>query len=273
MDNTTSFPYPTQTDIHLVPARERVYTNIREDVSGYAFVLSVIIAGQLGVFVQPVLGTVLSIVSLGILLGVAAKYRRVRKVILAAGSVPLLTLVNLTFAQATAFSQTIVLYSGMLLVSLMYRYTFRKKILEDTRSQLRKNFPSYLVYAISLGILLGAICFRLLASGYDFGATPVIWVLSIALLGALAEESFFRGLIQHQAMTVMKPVHAVILTSLLYVTLAMGHFTFWSLLVGLISTVILSFVYMKKSSVLLTTIMNIVSKIVYVALIAKFVIY
>jgi membrane protease YdiL (CAAX protease family) len=272
MSNSTPFPYPTQTDIHLVPARERVYTNIREDVSGYAFVLFIIIAGQLGIFVQPVLGTVLTIISLSILLGVAAKYRRVRKVVLTAAIIPLLTLVNLTFAQSSVFGQTVVLYAGMLLVSLAYRYAYRKKISDKSRVKLHNNFSGYLIYAVSLGSLLGAISFRLLANGYDLGATPALWIVPVAILGAVAEESLFRGLIQRQAISVMKPVHAVILTSLLYVALTMVHFSFWSVVVGLISTIMLSTMYMKKSSVLLTTTMNAVSKVTYVMLIAKFVI-
>ena len=95
-------------------------------------------------------------------------------------------------------------------------------------------------------------------------------VVAVAAVGALAEEFLFRGLIQKQAMQVMRPLYAFLLTVLLFGTLSLSHFSGWALPLGLLTAAILSAIYAKTQSLLLTITLNLVSKMVYLALISKY---
>lgn len=273
MEPSTSISIRGQNEISLVPARERAYSKIREDMSGYAFVLAVTGLSQIGLFYKPQIGVFLTTAALGILMAVAAKYSRVRSVVLGIAIIPLLGMINLSFVQQSAFAQTLVLYSSMLILSAFYRILLPKRVAPMTQTNTHALSMKYLLGAGIAGTILGLLSYKLLVNNYVFGGTPISLVVGAAIVGALAEESLFRGLIQKQATYVMRPIHAVVLTGLVYLTLSFSHFSPWSLVVGIISSLVLSILYMKKSSLILTTALNITSKLVYIGMIAKYLIH
>jgi membrane protease YdiL (CAAX protease family) len=244
----------------------------REDLSGYALILASICLAQLGLFFQPQLGAYLTAGTLALLMLLAAKYDRVRNVVLASAIIPLLGMINLTFIQQSAFEQTAVLYGAMLVLSVVYRIILRQRTPAHRVPVIRPQYATFLFAAVIFGSLLGVLSYKLLSTSYVFGGVPVAKVLILAIFGAVSEESFFRGLIQRQASVAMPRTIAVWYTALLYITLSLSHFTPWSIAAGLISTITLSFFYRRFPNLWLTTILNCTSKLVYLALIAKYVI-
>lgn len=261
---------PIQNTVALSSSSQSV--PFREDLSGYVLILASVCLAQLGLFFQPQLGAYLTAGTLALLMLLAAKYDRVRNVVLVSAIIPLLGMINLTFIQQSAFEQTVVLYGAMLILSIAYRIILRKRTVGAKVHVAWSDYGKYLVGAVFLGTLLGILSYKFLATSYVFGGVSILEVAGLAIFGAVSEESFFRGLLQRQASIAMPKMIAVWYTCLLYITLSLSHFTPWAVAAGLVSTLTLSFFYRKLPSVWLTTALNCVSKLVYLGLMAKYII-
>jgi membrane protease YdiL (CAAX protease family) len=236
---------------------------------GYGLIVGVVAAAPVSLFYNPQLGAYLTVAALALLMGMAALSDLKRKLALSAAIIPLLGMINLSIVQQSAFEQTAILYGSMLVLALIYRRVLASTKPESAHLSLRGYMGSLPVVAI-IGALLGIIGYKLLINSYIFGGVRLWQVAMVAVIGACAEEALFRGLIQRQATQLMRPVYAAILASLLYLPLALSHFTGWSLLVGALTTAILSTIYVIKPNLILTTTLNLASKLVYVGLVAKY---
>jgi membrane protease YdiL (CAAX protease family) len=237
---------------------------------GYGLIVGTVAAGQVSLFYQPKLGAYLTAAALALLMGIAALSSANRKLALSAALIPLLSMINLSIVQQSAFEQTAILYSSMLVLALAYRIILAPATtVVSSHLSLRGYLGSLPAVAIA-GVLIGLLGYKLLISSYIFGGIRLWQVAVVAVIGACAEEALFRGLIQRQATQLMRPVYAATITSLLYLTLSFSHFTGWSLLVGALTTAILSATYVIKPNLVLTTTLNLASKLVYVGLVAKY---
>jgi membrane protease YdiL (CAAX protease family) len=255
----------------ISPTAEEGKTGLwHNSLLGYGLIVAAVAVGQVSLFYQPKLGAYLTAAALALLMGIAAQSSANRKLALTAALIPLLSMINLSIVQQSAFEQTAILYSSMLVLALAYRIIMAPATTPvPSHLSLRGYLGSLPLMAIT-GALLGLLGYKLLTSSYIFGGIRLWQVIAVAIIGACAEEALFRGLIQRQATQLMRPVYAATITSLLFLTLSFSHFTAWSLLVGALSTAILSTVYVIKPNLILTTTLNLASKLVYVGLVAKY---
>jgi membrane protease YdiL (CAAX protease family) len=266
MDNAL---FPT---IATVPTAEAGHTGLwHHSLVSYILIFGAVIAGQVSLFYKPNLGAYLTAAALALLMGIATLSDVNRKLALSAAIIPLLSMINLSIVQQSAFEQTAILYSSMLVLALAYRFILAPGTTPvNSHLSLRGYLGSLSLMAI-VGALLGLLGYKLLINSYIFGGTRFWQVIIVAIVGACAEEALFRGLIQRQATQLMRPVYAAALTSLLYLTLSSSHFTGWSLLVGAVSSATLSTIYVIKPNLILTTTLNLASKLIYIGLVASFV--
>lgn len=240
-------------------------TAMRQDKPwGYGVMIIAVAAALVSLFYNSKVGVYVTVGALALLLAMAARDAIKRRLLLLAAIIPLLGMINLSFTCASALGQTTILYASMLVLALIYRRLWKTEIITPAGAvvgtRLRK---ATIPIAVVASLLTGLLAARLLSTGYVFGGTALWRVVVVAILGAAAEESLFRGLIQRQATQLMRPLYAVGLTCLLYLPLCFNHFSGWSLLIGALTSAILSATYAIKPNLLLTGTLNLTTKLVY----------
>lgn len=220
---------------------------------------------------KPMAGAYATVASLVALLIIALRSSKVRKLALSATILPLAILVLAIYPyNPSSFYRTWVEYDVVLLLAVIYSYLFRQKLAKKYRLTM-KQLPHVLPLMIIIGETLGAAGYELLRHQYGYAGTSLPLVASVAVVFAITEELFFRGLIQRQAMKLTNRTAAIALTVIIYIAATIGIGSLLPLAFGALSAATLSTIYSYKRNLLLTTTTNVAMKLTYVGLVATFV--
>lgn len=258
----------------LQPDAERSSLGGKQSLVLISLLAVAIAAGQVSLFYAPNAGVYITTLALALVMALSTRTQaQARAVITSTAVIPLLSLVNLSIVQQSAFSQTAILYIPMLILGLIYSYIFRQKTEKIQDNRHLRFYIVGIVGSLSVGAAIGALCYLLLKGAYVFEGINLQLVFAVAAVGALAEEFLFRGLILRHALEITRPIYAVLFTTLLYGTLSLSHFSNWSLPLGLLTAAVLSTLYAKTHNLVLTITLNMASKFVYLGLIAKYLLH
>jgi membrane protease YdiL (CAAX protease family) len=234
------------------------------------YVLLAVAVPQVALLWRPVLGVYATAASLLLLLALSHWSEKARKLAISAAILPTTMLVGISLPQQDAFARSAVFYDAILLLALVYGYVFT---MNEPRSatSLGKKYIILLPLMVVIGQALGALGFGMLRGQFPYHGTSLSLVASTAVVFAIAEELLFRGLIQQQAMKVVHPIMAATIAALSYAAVFAAHGSYLPVVFALISGAILSTVYYFKQNLILTTTTNIAMKLVFVGLMATFV--
>jgi membrane protease YdiL (CAAX protease family) len=237
----------------------------------FAYVAILLVAGQLALYWRPVVGVYVEAAALTALIGFGLLYDKGRPLLISAAILPVAMMVTLSLSHTSVLAQTTVFYNSLLLMGLIYRFIFTLDFpVVLSRLNLR-GYAMVLGLMLVIGQLLGALGYVFLRHHYTFGSTPLPLIAVAAVIFAITEEVFFRGLIQQQASRIMHPLMAALLSVILYTFTSFGHITLLAPLYALILGSVLSFIYYRKPNVLLTITVNATAKLVYIGLMAAFI--
>lgn len=235
------------------------------------YIAVVIIAAQVTLAIKPIAGVYVNAGAFAALIGLGLWKERARMLTISASILPVSNMISLSLPQTSVFAQTTVFYDSLLLLALVYRFIFTLDEPVQTSRLSLKGYGRLLPIASVIGEVFGVIGYILLRHHYTFGHTALPLVAASAVVFAIAEETFFRGLIQQRASQFMSPVLAILLSVSFYVFTSIDHITILVPLFALASGLVLSYVYYKKQNLLLTITLNAATKLVYIGLMAGFI--
>jgi len=237
----------------------------------FGVIAAVIVATQVTLAVTTIGGIYINAAAFLILVGLALWKERARTLAISATILPVANMISLALPQTTEFAQTVVFYDSILVLALIYRFMF---VLDQPLQETRLGKLGYLtalpLMAI-IGQVLGVIGYLMLRHHYAFDHTSLPLVAACVVVFALAEEIFFRGLIQQRGSTLFNPVLAAILSLILFVFSTIGHVSILSPIFALILGLVLVTTYFKKQNLILTFTINAVTKLAYIGLMAGFI--
>ena len=258
---TSSFLKRTGND--LQPVRKNSWTMV-------SIVLIIVIA-QLTLLWRPIVGVYFNAAALALLVGLALWREKIRQLAISVAIIPVSTMIVLSLPQTTTFAREVVFYAALLLLGLIYRFMFSLEFpLGFTKLNL-KGYAFTLPLMAVVGEILGVIGYGMLRHHYIFGTTSLPLVAATVVVFALAEETLFRGLIQQRAAQVMHPILAAILSTMLFTLTSINTMTVLAPLFSLILGTVLAYTYSKKQNLVLTSAINIATKLTYIGLMATFV--
>lgn len=218
----------------------------------------------------PLAGAYLNAVMLAMLVALALMHQTARQLAIAVAIIPTAMMISLVLPPTTVFAQTVVFYSILLVLGLIYRFMFS---LDFPMQRTRLKWRGYLwrvPLMLVLGQVLGTIGYAMLRHHYPFGGISLPLVSLVAVVFGLTEEIFFRGLIQQRGTVVMHPIMAAVLSALLFTMTSVGHFSYLVPLFAFVLTAAISITYYLQQNLVLTMAINIATKLVYIGLLASF---
>lgn len=227
---------------------------------------------QLAMLWRPTLGAYAVSIALFTLLLLALTDSRARKLAISAAILPLAGMVGVIMpVTQDVLLRVGIQYGVILALSLVYRYMFKlHKPLKRQRVGL-KSYPYVLPIMIIIGELLGVAGYGMLRHQYAFKGMSQPLVAVVAVMFAVTEELFFRGLIQHHAAKLMHPAYASVLGAIVYAGAAIGMGSMLPVGFALLAATVMSVIYIYKQNLILTTTANVAMKLTYIGLIATFI--
>jgi hypothetical protein len=135
--------------------------------SNLSFVLlalsfALVIGGQVGLFYISAVGVVCNFAALALLLLVGARRDRLHQLAIALSVIPLITIINLSIPEHSAFEQTAIFYMAMLLATLTYRMLLDFDTSVAVRRFSKRGYAIGYALMILLGAVLGLSSYKLL---------------------------------------------------------------------------------------------------------------
>jgi len=244
------------------------------DIWIFFYIAVVVVATQLILAYRPLGGVYVDGAAIVLLTIMALSREKARFLVISVTVLPVANLLILALPTQPAFTQSVIFYDTLLLLSLIYRYWFSIDQPVNRTSLKLKNYLLLLPLMIIIGQVLGFIGYGLLRHHFAFNHQGSLWLISLAaIIFAFTEEMLFRGLIQAEAMKIMSKVLAGILSAGLYAVLFIDHTSLLPFLFGLIAGSVISAVYYLKPNLVLTTTINASMKLIYIVLLATFVLH
>jgi membrane protease YdiL (CAAX protease family) len=230
-----------------------------------------LVGAQATLYVNPLAGVYANAVAFAALIGIALWQEKVRQLAISAAVLPIATMVTLSLPQRNVFAQSIVFYNALLLLALIYRFMFTLDYPAKFTKVGVKGYARLLPFMIVTGEVLGVIGYATLRHHYEYGNISLSLVAATAVIMAITEETFFRGLIQQRGKLVFHPAMAAVLSAVLYAATAIDHAAMLAPLFALLSGTVLSVTYYKRQNLVLTTTINALMKLTYLGLLATYV--
>lgn len=237
----------------------------------FAVIAITLAATQLAFYNKSVLGIYFDVATFALLLAIALYSAKARMLAISAAIIPITNVVGLCLPQSNFYISSIIYYSTLLLFALMYRFMFT---LEEpvSISALRRRYFYGVPLMIFIGEILGLFGYVLLRRHYPFKGISLPLVFASVVVFAIAEEMYFRGLIQQLSSKLMHPVMSIGLTVICYTVSSIGHQNLWlNSLFALTAGTFLSITYYKKQNLVLTIALNSIMKLTYIGLVATFI--
>lgn len=241
----------------------------RADVLALGIITSTVVFSQALFLLRPVAGAYAAALAFMLLVLFAGIVERYRSLATGAALLPLATIVSFSLPQETALAQTVVFYGALLGLGAMYLYLLRG---EGTLLRPKHGWRTYaygVPAVIILGELIGGLAY-LLQDAYPFDGSKTLLVGGAVIVFAIAEEVVFRGLIQRQAGRLFHPAVAAVLAAVLYAGASIGFGSWPAFWTALAAGGVLAAVYAVTRSILLTTILNMTAKLVFLGLLATY---
>jgi len=239
----------------------------------FVFIAIVIVGDQITLSTRSLAGVYANALALVLLIGLALWKKQARMLAISASILPAANMVNLALPQNTVLAQTVVFYSSLLILALVYRFMFALDQPIEKSKLGKRGYLTILPLMILVGQLLGVIGYFMLRHHYSFSITPLPLLAACSIIFAFTEETFFRGLIQQQGSMVLNPALAALLSLIVFTSATIGHVTILSPLFALIAGLVLVTTYFKKQNLILTITINAVAKLVYIGLVAGVIIF
>ncbi|HVV26274.1 MAG TPA: CPBP family intramembrane glutamic endopeptidase [Candidatus Saccharimonadales bacterium] len=244
---------------------------LRKRLLLWATCLALLIGAQATLIWAPRVGVYINAAALVGLSAIAIRRSYARQLAISLAIIPTANLVTASFALHTNFGRTIVLYAALLLMTLVYRFMFTLDFSEFNTRLLKHGYAFGLPLMLVAGQALGALGYLFLRHHYPYTGYSLPLLALMAVVFAFTEEALLRGLIQQRAEQVFHPVPAALMSALLYVFLAFDKNVMLTLPVAVLMGGSLAFVYYKKKNLLLTMTLNAAAKLVYIGLVASFI--
>ncbi|HUA13302.1 MAG TPA: CPBP family intramembrane glutamic endopeptidase [Candidatus Sulfotelmatobacter sp.] len=272
-DNFNKFEN-TKSTKYFSRKRKQLVKTLREWGLNYRIwlvVVGLIVAAEATLFWASRVGIYINALALAGLAALAVISDKSRKVAISASIIPVANMVVASVMPKSIIGSTVILYSVILLLSLIYRYMFTLEYPELKTALKLKGYGYGLPIMIVTGEVVGAIAYLFLRHHYPFVgySWPLIALAAVAF--AFTEEMLLRGLIQQQGEIIFRPAMAAIATTILYVFLTLNHSTWLTFPVALIMGGVLSFTYYKRKNIILTFTINATAKLIYIGLVVSFV--
>lgn len=236
----------------------------------WAYIVILVVGSQLTLLWKPTVGVYINTLALALLIGLGLWYQKARSLAISASILPLANMISLSLPQTSAFAQAVVFYDAILILAMVYRFIYTiDQTQQSTRLSL-KGYATSLPLMLVIGQLLGLISYGALRHFYPYVHTSLPLVAATAVVFAISEETYFRGLIQQRAGIIMHPLLAALLSVVLFTFASIGHVTILAPLVALLYGAVLCFTYYKKQNLILTTAINAMAKLAYIGLLATF---
>lgn len=253
-----------------VPGRSERLQPYRKNLWVAPAILLAVAVPQVSLLWQPMLGAYATSTALILLLALALRLQKVRQLALSAAIIPTAMLISLGVQQQDAFARSAEFYDVILFLALIYGDMFSITKARGVLS-LKKKYLVLLPLMVMVGQVLGAVGFGMVHGQYPYTEAPLALVAGSAVIFGIAEELLFRGLIQHQALKVVHPVVAAVIASLAYAVVFAVHGSIMPFAFSVIAGGVLSGIYCFKQNLLLTTVANVAMKLVFVGLMATFI--
>jgi membrane protease YdiL (CAAX protease family) len=257
--------------INMTNIRQKINRYHRADNWIFLAVVVAVVAPQLMLLWRPVVGAYCTVVALVGLMILAARVEKARKLAISTAILPLVTMVCMCLPQSNAFAQAVVYYDALLLLALVYRFMFALDAPVRHTSLKAKGYMFTLPLMLVLGQALGLLSYLTLRNHYAFVGISLPLIAACSVVFAIAEEVYFRGLLQQRATQVLHPIMAAILSVIVYTTASVNNVTILTSVVAFISGCVLSLTYYKKQNLILTITINAISKLTFLGLLATFV--
>lgn len=215
------------------------------------------------IYVNPLLGTYINAMALVALVAIALLNENLRKVSISVAVLPVIHLFNLSVPQDNLLLRTIIFYSLLLLLTLTYRYLFT---LEAPKKQIRLSSVIAFQLILLAIITIGLWQYQAIQTYFPFGIDSAIITTLLFILLAIIEESYFRGLVQANAITETSKTSSIIIATVLFGFCFIGLDMPWALLLGLLYGLLLSVLYAKKRNLLINIAANMAGKILLIGL-------
>ncbi|HYH75822.1 MAG TPA: CPBP family intramembrane glutamic endopeptidase, partial [Candidatus Saccharimonadales bacterium] len=215
----------------------------------FYLLFAIILMSQVAFILHPVLGVYATFAALVSCIAIALRHESIRKLAVSVGIIPAATIVTMCLPQGSTFATMVVFYDVLLILSLVYRYMFMTSEPKEDRGLRATGYLKSIPTMLVLGQLLGGLAYIALRDHYAYSDMSFGLVAASAAIFAIAEESFFRGLIQQRAGKVFHPIMGAVLSTLLFATLSLGQGNLLSAGVALVTGAVLSTVYYHKQNV------------------------
>lgn len=247
------------------PDRLQLY---RRGTAMPAVIVAFLLVSQLLWYVAPQVGVYANQFAVAGLLIIGLHTERYRRLALSVAILPAVNACVVLFGHQAQPLQTIIIYVVLLALTLVYRYVFMS---DKSLSSDRLHKKEY-VYAVSLmivvGQVLGIAAFGVLGhSDVRLMTLPIALAILFVGMAAITEELFFRGLVQQFALKIIHAVPAIALTTIIYALFCVSSPAWWGIGYALICSTVLSIVYSFRQNLILTTVLNVTAKLVFVWLV------
>lgn len=216
-------------------------------------------------------GIYMNVVTLLVLTGCALWREQVRKLCISLAILPAAQMVSSSIILNTNFHIASLFYGDLIILSMMYRYLFTLDEPVEVSRLKQRGYVYGVPLMLVLGQLLGVVGYLFIRNHYPYNGTSLPLVALASVVFAFAEETFLRGLVQKQAGRVVNPIFAVVVTTALYIGLAISHTTMLTVGPAVLIGTMLSLTYYFKQNLLLGVTINAAAKLTYVGLVATFV--
>ena len=227
---------------------------------------------QISLYSYATFGIYINAIVFALLIRLAIWKDKIRELAISVAILPVATMISLSLPQTNSFAKSVVFYDAILILGLIYRFMFTlDQPVKSSRLTVR-GYLTLLPIMVVTGQVLGAIGYLMLRHHYSFVHFSLPLVAATSVVFAVSEEVIFRGLIQQRAARIMHPAAAAALSTVLYTAFSFGHNgSYLSPLFGLMAGTVLSVIYLKKQNLVLTICVNAISKLVYIGLLATFI--
>jgi membrane protease YdiL (CAAX protease family) len=234
--------------------------------------ISLIWITQLSLYWRPAIGVYVNAAAFVILLAVALMSEKLRQLATSTAILPVTYMAMLCLGHFSPLSTALIYYEILLALTLIYRHVFKLDESLDARRFSWRSLP-LIPTMILCGEALGVVGYALLRKHYAFYGEPLTLTLSSAVLFAIVEESYFRGLLQNLSTKATRPLWGVVTSVFMYAALNVSHQSLITIVFAAIAGLVLSLAYMLKQSLFLTSIMNATMKVIFIGTLYVFTTY
>lgn len=253
------------------PLSTKPWTKLKADIIEHAdcirsslIIALAVVLSQLLLWAAPLAGAVSVAGILGLFAWLFLNSKKHSVLFLIASVLPAVSLATLAMPQTHPAGQAVVLYATLLLLAAAYHWQLKPA--KTTRKKPGIQRLHIAAAGIS-SLALGAMAYFLLGKQALAGTSLPLAAVCLAIFG-LAEEFYFRGLLQRFVRQEVGPTLSVFVTVSAFTAMAVPLGGADIVAVAFIASAVLSLLYYAHRNLTLSVATNIASKLLFVGLIA-----